>query len=101
MNSRVEYYRAWRAKRKAQREAERPQKAVIAGNGVDHHPFWLTDSQLQTVMAIAHEIPTPEKRSVFLERVCAMLTVRGQSDDDIVAQVATLAAIGLARRPAV
>jgi hypothetical protein len=100
MNSRVEYYRAWRAKRKAQLgNAGRPQK-VTADNGADHHLFWLTDAQLAAVIAIAHEIRTPEKRSVFLERVSAMLTVRGQSDDAIVAEVAKLAATGLARRPA-
>ena len=50
-------------------------------------------------MTLAAEI-VPEKRSAFLERVGAMLTVRGRFDDAYVAEAAKLALIGLARRPA-
>jgi hypothetical protein len=62
--------------------------------------FSLTNSQLKIVMAFAADISSPEKRSVFLERFAAMLTTRGRWDDDIVAEVAARALIGLARRPA-
>jgi hypothetical protein len=52
-------------------------------------------------MTIAAGI-TPEKRSMFLERVGAMLAFRGRGhfDDGDVAEVARLAATGLACRPA-
>ena len=45
----------------------------------------LSDAQLQTLMTFAADIPQ-EKRSTFLERVGAMLAVRGRghfSDDDV------------------
>jgi hypothetical protein len=51
-------------------------------------------------MQVANEIATPEKRSMFLERVSAMLLLRRPFDDGDVARVAELAATGLARRPA-
>ena len=52
-------------------------------------------------MTLAADIP-PEKRSTFLERVGAMLAIRGRGhfDDSDVAEVARLASTGLARRPA-
>jgi hypothetical protein len=39
-------------------------------------PLALSDAQLKTVMTLAAAI-TPEKRSAFLERVAAMLAIRG------------------------
>jgi len=51
-------------------------------------PLSLTDRQLQTVMRFAAAIPSPEKRSTYLERIAAMLTTRGRRDDAIVADVA-------------
>jgi hypothetical protein len=63
-------------------------------------PLALSDAQLKIVMTIAADIPSPDKRSTYLERVSAMLTTRGRWDDAIVADVAKLAATGLARRPA-
>jgi hypothetical protein len=62
-------------------------------------PLALSDAQLKTLMTLAAEL-VPEKRSAFLERVGAMLTVRGRFDDAYVAEAAKLALIGLARRPA-
>jgi hypothetical protein len=62
----------------------------------------LSDSQLRTLMTFAADIP-PDKRSTFLERVGAMLAVRGRGhfNDDDVAEVAKLALTGLVRQPAV
>ena len=60
----------------------------------------LSDQQLAAVMRVADEIATPEKRSTFLQRVAAMLVLRGRFTDGDVAAVARLAATGLARRPA-
>jgi hypothetical protein len=56
----------------------------------------LSDAQLQTLMTFAADIP-PDKRSTFLERVGAMLAVRGRGhfNDDDVAEVAQLALTGL------
>jgi hypothetical protein len=62
-------------------------------------PTALTDAQLKTLMKFAANIPQ-EKRGTYLERVNAMLGTRGRWDDAIVADVAKLAATGLARRPA-
>ena len=62
-------------------------------------PLALTDAQLKTVMTLAAEI-VPEKRSAFLERVGAMLALRGRFSDHDVAEAAKLALVGLARRPA-
>ena len=62
-------------------------------------PLALSDAQLQTLMTLAAGI-VPEKRSMFLERVGAMLTLRGRFNDRDVAEAAQLALIGLARRPA-
>ncbi|MGC1856769.1 MAG: hypothetical protein WA725_08430, partial [Pseudolabrys sp.] len=59
----------------------------------------LTDSQLKIVMTAANSLPV-ERRSVFLERVGAMLRMRGRFTDDDVADVAKLALTGLAQQPA-
>ena len=50
----------------------------------------LSDSQLKIVMTAANAVPV-ERRSVFLERVGAMLKPRGRFSDDDVRQVAALA----------
>jgi len=42
----------------------------------------LTDSQLQIVMAAAAGCLSPEKRSLFLERVAARLRLRGANSAD-------------------
>jgi hypothetical protein len=62
-------------------------------------PLALSDAQLKTVMTLTAAI-TPEKRSAFLERVAAMLTLRGRFNDADVADVAARALVGLASRPA-
>jgi hypothetical protein len=96
MNSRAEYYRRWRAAKKAQLgQTGRPQKVTANACNI----FSLSDSQLQVVMALAANI-VPERRSAFLERFAATLAHRGQFNDAVVAEVARLAATGLARRPA-
>ena len=60
-------------------------------------PLALTEAQLQTLMAVATDIP-PEKRSLFLERFSAMLALRGRGrfNNRDVAEVAKLASTGLA-----
>jgi hypothetical protein len=50
----------------------------------------LSDQQLRTVMLAARTVPV-EKRSQFLERVAAMLKLRGRVADDDVTDVAQLA----------
>jgi hypothetical protein len=59
----------------------------------------LSDAQLQTLMTFAADIPQ-EKRSTFLERVGAMLAMRGRGhfNDDDVADVTKLATAGLIHR---
>jgi hypothetical protein len=59
----------------------------------------LSDAQLQTLMTFAADIP-PEKRSLFLERVGAMLVLRGRGhfNDADVQDVASLALCGLTQR---
>ena len=42
----------------------------------------LTDSQLKIVMTAANSLPV-ERRSVFLERVGAMLRMRGRFTDEM------------------
>jgi len=60
----------------------------------------LNDTQLQTVMRAAADL-APEKPSVFLERVGAMLNMRGRrfTDTDL-AEITALARTGLVREPA-
>ena len=61
----------------------------------------LTDNQLRTVMGAAHTVPV-EKRDLYLQRIAAMLTMRGHGHftDADVSDVAMLALTGLARQPA-
>jgi hypothetical protein len=56
----------------------------------------LTDSQLQVVMRAARSISV-EKRDIFLQRIAAMLALRGRGrfTDTDVADVAQLALAGL------
>jgi hypothetical protein len=56
--------------------------------------FALTDDQLATVMSVAAAV-WPEKRDAFLQRVAAMLKLKGRFDDHDVAKAAELAACGL------
>ena len=50
----------------------------------------LTDGQLEIITTAANAVPV-ERRSVFLERVGAMLKPRGRFSDDDVRQVAAQA----------
>jgi hypothetical protein len=61
----------------------------------------LTDNQLRVVMDAARTLPI-EKRSIYLQRIAAMLTMRGRGhfNDADVADVARLALTGLAQQPA-
>jgi hypothetical protein len=61
----------------------------------------LTDAQLAIVMGAARVLPV-EKRDTFLQRIAAMLAVRGRGrfTDADVADVAQLALTGLAHQPA-
>ena len=54
----------------------------------------LTDQQLEIIMAAARGVPL-ERRSVFLERVGAMLKMRGRFTDADVFAVTRLATFGL------
>ena len=56
----------------------------------------LTDSQLATVTDTARIIPV-ERRDIFLQRVAAMLRMRGHFTDADVHDVARLALAGLAQ----
>jgi len=66
---------------------------------VEPMPLGLSDSQLQALMMSAGDVPQ-EKRHVFLQRVNAALTLKGRrfTDRDL-AEVLTLAQVGLVRRP--
>jgi hypothetical protein len=68
--------------------------AALSGNMIA-----LTDSQLAAVMDAARTLPV-ERRDTFLQRVGAMLRMRGRFTDDDVADVTTLALTGLAQQPA-
>jgi hypothetical protein len=59
----------------------------------------LTDNQLQSVMDAARTLPV-ERRDTFLQRVGAMLRMRGRFSDTDVADVVQLALTGLAHQPA-
>ena len=59
----------------------------------------LTDTQLAVVMDAARTLPV-ERRDTFLQRVGAMLRVRGRFTDADVADVAKLALTGLVQEPA-
>ena len=54
----------------------------------------LTDPQLKIIMTAANAVSV-ERRGIFLERVGAMLKVRGRFTDADVADVARLALAGL------
>jgi hypothetical protein len=54
----------------------------------------LTDAQFADIMETAKGID-PERRDVFLQRVAAMLRLRGRFSDDDVVEVARLATCGL------
>ena len=66
--------------------------SLLAGRGCGIMPTWflLADAQLEIIMTAANAVPV-ERRSVFLERVGAMLKPRGRFSDDDVRQVAALA----------
>ena len=59
----------------------------------------LTDNQLRVVMDAAKTLPV-ERRGTFLQRVGAMLRMRGRFTDSDVTDVVTLALTGLAHQPA-
>ena len=59
----------------------------------------LSDQQLDTVMTAAKSVE-PSRRSVFLERVAAMLRLRYRFDDTDVAEVTALALCGLVQQAA-
>ena len=59
----------------------------------------LSDAQLANVMQTARVVPV-EKRDVYLQRIAAMLALRGRFTDADVADVARLALTGLAHQPA-
>ena len=59
----------------------------------------LTDNQLKIVTDAARMVPV-ERRDIFLQRVGAMLRMRGRFTDADVSDVAKLALTGLAQQPA-
>ena len=59
----------------------------------------LTDTQLSAVMDAARTLPV-ERRDTFLQRVGAMLRMRGRFSDGDVTDVVQLALTGLAHQPA-
>jgi hypothetical protein len=59
----------------------------------------LTDYQLKIVMHAARLMPV-EKRDLYLQRIAAMLALRGRFTDNDVDDVARLAACGLVHRRA-
>ena len=84
--------------------ASRSAASGICGTWYEIIPFWiiiagmigLTDIQLKIVMNAARSIPV-EKRDIFLQRIAAMLALRGRGrfTDTDVADVAQLALAGL------
>jgi hypothetical protein len=61
----------------------------------------LTDSQLQIIMTAAAGCLSPEKRSLFIERIAARLRLRGANPSDAELEHAMkLALTGLVRDPA-
>ena len=59
----------------------------------------LTDAQLEIITTAVNAVPA-ERRSIFLERVGAMLKVRGRFSDADVSDVAKLAMAGLIQHTA-
>ena len=74
--------------------------AIIHAGSI-RHMIGLTDTQLQVVMRAARSIPV-EKRDTFLQRIAAMLALRGRGrfTDTDVADVAHLALCGLVQQTA-
>jgi hypothetical protein len=64
-----------------------------------HRMVSLTDSQLAAVMAAPRPLPA-ERRDLFLQRVGAMLRMRGRFTDSDLADVVKLATAGLTQQPA-
>ena len=66
------------------------------GSGIGLAPIALSDHQLETVMTAANAVPV-ERRGIFLQRVGAMLRMRGYGHftDSDVSDVARLASCGL------
>ena len=60
------------------------------------HMLGLTDTQLEIIVTAANAVPV-ERRSIFLERVGAMLRMRGRFTDADVHDVTALALCGLVR----
>jgi hypothetical protein len=79
-------------------EARFPQKAFL---DVIRHMIGLTDHQLKIVMRAARVLPV-EKRDLYLQRIAAMLALRGRGrfNDADVADVAQLAMAGLVQQTA-
>ena len=63
-------------------------------------PVLLSDSQLQTVMVAARSLEPGEKRTLFLERLGALLFLRGQFADSDVDAAVQSALKGLVQEPA-
>ena len=59
----------------------------------------LTDSQLDNVMSAAKTI-APERRDIFLQRIGAMLRLRGRFTDADISEVVQLALAGLVQQTA-
>jgi hypothetical protein len=68
--------------------------------GQSRMPLCLTDTQLQTVLSAAADLPQ-EKRGLFLQRLSSMINMHGRrfTDDDLI-EITKLARTGLAREPA-
>jgi hypothetical protein len=64
-------------------------------------PLSLTDAQIKMLMTVAAQV-APERRSQFLQRVAAMLRIRGYGHvtDSDVQDVAQLATCGLVHQTA-
>jgi hypothetical protein len=62
-------------------------------------PLSLSDSQLSIVVQAASGID-PERRDLFLQRIGAMLKLRGRFSDSDVIEVTRLALAGLIHQPA-
>ena len=59
----------------------------------------LSDSQLSVVMGAAKTI-APERRDIFLQRIGAMLRLRGRFTDSDIGEVVQLALCGLVQQAA-
>ena len=59
----------------------------------------LSDNQLEIVVSAARAV-APERRDIFLQRIAAMLKLRGRFDDTDIAEVTALALRGLVQQAA-